>query len=219
MIDADNIDDIDTELDAPEGIPDPGDTLRKDVEEAVAQNLAKKGAPTRTKAWRAGRTPRPAADMNGSKRTLTAARKSGTTIQAAVRDYAEAEGALRRDFAGGIEHICQKFSVDPRALVGVLYQRYFRPGGNQQMAAMARQHQQSQIDRSIEEFAADPRNEHFAELRMDMARLVQVGKADSLKSAYNMALKAHPTLHAKAMMSRAYAKRDAEMNAMRKRRR
>jgi hypothetical protein len=220
MTDDIDIDELepDTDVAAPETVPDPGDELRRDVEESIAKQRIKKGDPEPYRHLEGRADSFPGGRYEGLEEFAQEAQRNGTTIQSAVKDYAEAEKALRRDFAGGVEHICQKMGVDPRALVGELHQRYFGPNGNQHAAMAAQQHQQSQIDRSIAEFAKDPKNGHFSELRMDMARLVASGRANDLKSAYNMALRAHP-MHAKAMMSRSYAKRDSDMNSMRKRKR
>lgn len=48
----------------------------------------------------------------------------------------------------------------------------------------------------IERFAADPKNEHFEAVRLDMAMLIDSGKADTLDAAYKKALRLDDSLFA-----------------------
>src|ERR1700730_3702802 len=52
------------------------------------------------------------------------AERNGTTLQNAVNDYVAVEGALRQNFVGGIEFICQRMGIDPRRLVHAMGARY-----------------------------------------------------------------------------------------------
>jgi hypothetical protein len=64
------------------------------------------------------------------------------------------------------------------------------------------QHQQSQnaeqseINRAIDTFAADPAHEHFEAVRPHMAALLQGGRAKDLKDAYDQACWANPEVRA-----------------------
>jgi hypothetical protein len=209
-------DDMDGDTDeGPAAEPSAAETLTGDIEEAVGQQLAKKGHPDPYEGMHGRDDSFPGGRYEGLEQYAETARRNGRSIQEAVRDYAEVETAIRKDFTGGIEHICKRMGVDPRALLGQLQQRYYGPGGNQHAANMAQQHAQARQAAEVAAFASNPANVHFDKLRMDMARLVQAGKARSVKQAYNMALKANPTLHAKAMIARSYEKRDREMKGQR----
>jgi hypothetical protein len=205
-------DDIDTGLDAideadiaaPE-TPEPEapyGSLRRDVEEAVGQQRAAKGDPEPF----AGLEGRPDTAPGGRYEDLAefdqTARRNGTTVSAAVRDYWEAEQIVRRDPIQGALHIWTKLGIDPRAAAGELANRFFGPNAGQHVQQMAQQHEYSQANSAISELA--PKLEHFNALAPQMAQLItqnrvsrEGGHAATLRRAYAAALKQNPTLAAK----------------------
>lgn len=55
------------------------------------------------------------------------------------------------------------------------------------------------LNSEIERFASDPSNAYFEEVRGDMAGLLQAGIAPDLKTAYDMAIYANPSVRAKVL--------------------
>lgn len=204
---------------APERAPSSAETLTRDIEEAVGSQLAKKGHPEPY----AGLEGRPTTEHNGRYQDLAefdqVARSNGTTLEAAVRDYREAEGILRKDPIAGAMHIWQRLGIDPRQAAAAMYDRTFGPNANYHAQVAAQQHQQSEVNSQVAAFARNPANEHFDKLRPLMAQLVQAGKATTLDAAYRLALKSNPTLEAKTMMKREFAKLDKDRKSVRRGRR
>jgi hypothetical protein len=81
---------------------------------------------------------------------------------------------------------------------------------NQQNQAREWQERQS-LNSDIQKFASDPTNAHFEEVRNDMAGLLQAGLAPDLKTAYEMAIYANPTVRTQVL-----AKQQAETEAQRR---
>ena len=52
------------------------------------------------------------------------AERNGTTLQNAITDYASIENALKQNFVGGVEWICQRLGVNPRQLAHVMAARH-----------------------------------------------------------------------------------------------
>jgi hypothetical protein len=157
------------------------------------------------------------------------AERNGTTLQNAITDYDSIEKALKQNFVGGVEYICQRLGVDPRRLAGVMAQRYgvaaqtngqaapttqavqpqasFDPEALRQqfqqiaraeadarVQAMKAETERASIDRDIAAFGNDPKNKFFANVRQDMAALVQAGKANTLQEAYEAASWLNPEI-------------------------
>lgn len=81
-----------------------------------------------------------------------------------------------------------------------------------QQQSQAREGQEREsLNSEITRFASDPKNEHFEEVRGDMAGLLQAGLAPNLEKAYEMAIYANPTVRAKVL-----AKQQAEAEAQRR---
>ena len=158
------------------------------------------------------------------------AEKNGTTLQTAVDDYYAIEQGLRKDFLGGLEAICQRFGVDPRALTTAMGQRYgLAPGQQQQRQAAPPQQQQidprqiedravqrfreemegREINQQIAAFSADTKNRYFENVKNDMALLLQNGKAGSLKEAYDAACWLHPEIRTMLLKEQSAAPNNA----------
>ena len=64
-----------------------------------------------------------------------------------------------------------------------------------QQAEQQRQAQeQMQLNQTIEQFAADPKNLYFPNVRVHMGALMRAGAASSLQDAYDQACRAHPEI-------------------------
>jgi hypothetical protein len=129
-----------------------------------------------------------------------------------VTDYWQIEQALRADFVGGVEKVCQRMGVDPRALAGAMARKYGGDSGNpgqhaaqssvvdpnaivqQALTAFRAQSEQERINSQIAAFEADPKNKFFANVRSDMATLVNAGKAATLQDAYDAACWLNPDI-------------------------
>jgi hypothetical protein len=143
------------------------------------------------------------------------AERNGTTLQNAVNDYVSVENALKQNFVGGVEFLCRRMGVDPRALAQRFAERYAprtAPAAQQQVQALQQpvidpnaiaQHvasviraeaEQEKAISSVEAFKADPKNIYFENLRQDMAILVQTGKATTIQDAYEAARWLHPEI-------------------------
>ena len=73
--------------------------------------------------------------------------------------------------------------------------------------------EQAQVSGTIEAFAADPKHEHFEDVRVQMGMLIESGAARTLDEAYEHACWANPTIRAKLIQSQheeAEAKRKAD---------
>jgi hypothetical protein len=167
------------------------------------------------------------------------AERNGTTLQNAVNDYVAVETALRQNFVGGIEFICQRMGVDPRQVVQAMVIKYapalaasgeargaaapaddrqqmIQEANQRAQAELARinpdvmaqqvarqvadvlrnETQQRELNSQIAAFGADPNNKFFANLRQDMSKIVQAGKAETLQEAYDAACWLNPQIRA-----------------------
>ena len=75
---------------------------------------------------------------------------------------------------------------DPR--VDQIYQMLQAQQQTQQQAL------QSQADRKIQAFAADPKNEFFEDVKVSMGKAIDAGLASDLETAYDLACNAHPEI-------------------------
>jgi hypothetical protein len=157
------------------------------------------------------------ARYSGLKQFAEIAEQNGTTLAAAVQDYAKVEDGLRRDFLGGLDDLAARFGYRPSDVAqyyaarhgvpqGQIGQGYQQPQFNPdeiisaaEQRALAR-FEETQVRREsateIERFAADPAHTYFDNVREDMALLLQNGKASDLASAYEMACWANPETRA-----------------------
>lgn len=153
----------------------------------------------------------------GLKQYADYAEKNGTTLAAAVQDYAKIENGLRTNYMDGIDLIHSRFGIRPEDFIRAYAQRYgvsldgaaaapspayqqpaINPDAIVQQATAAfeqRLHQRESLS-EIERFKSDPAHPYFENVREDMAILLQNGKASNLKDAYEMACWANPETRA-----------------------
>jgi hypothetical protein len=151
------------------------------------------------------------------------AESNGTTIQRALQEYNTLENTFSQDPIKGIEAICHRLGVNPRALVNAMGHRYGleapqtpqAPGNGLQApapapqppvdpAAIARQvYAQVQEESSAREltasvgaFAANPANKYFENVRESMGALISAGQSNSLQEAYDAACWLNPQVRA-----------------------
>lgn len=148
------------------------------------------------------------------------AEKNGTTLQNAVSDYVAVETELRKDPVGGVEFLFKKMGLNPLGVLKAWLSRYApAQGGDGQpapqpqidpnaivgraMDAVRAEFQQRDFNsqlaaygKEIETFSADPANRFFSNVRQDMSLLVQAGKAEDLRQAYDAACWLHPEIRA-----------------------
>lgn len=103
--------------------------------------------------------------------------------------------------------------VDPQ--VQYLQQQLAQTQGQvQQFFTQQQQQQHAQVMSEIDRFASDPANAHFEAVRDEMAVLLQTGKAQDLKSAYDMAVWMRPDIRQSLIeQQRAEAQRQAQEQA------
>lgn len=130
----------------------------------------------------------------------------------AVARLVAAEKVLRETPAQGILYLAQSYGVDLRSLVGQQGQaqpqaqaatadprydelqstvRTLQEALDQQKQS-ASQAQQAQALATINQFASDPANLYFENVKDDVALLLESGRAQTLKDAYEMAIWANP---------------------------
>jgi hypothetical protein len=148
------------------------------------------------------------------------AERNGTTLQNAVSDYVAVEDELRKDPVSGVEFLFRKMGKNPLDVLKGWLSRYVPQqgsNGQQQPAAqldpaaivaqatqaVRAEFQQRDMNSQmaaygadIAKFSADPANRFFANVRQDMALLVQAGKASDLRQAYDAACWLHPEIRA-----------------------
>jgi hypothetical protein len=187
-------------------------TSRSDVEEAVIQQKQGRGDPDPRRhsygnqhGYLKGRAD---AGVGGNFEGLTRyhdeARRNGTTLQNAVRDYVQVEDAWRKNPVNGVIYTAQRLGLDPRQLVAAAYQQLYGQNGNQVAQQSAQRFEAERHQRDIEAFRADPAHKHFDAVRMDVARLVQSGRAKDLKSAYRMAVRNNAQLRVQEKIEKSY---------------
>lgn len=112
-----------------------------------------------------------------------------------------------KDPRGFIQYFAQQRGIDLRGLTQNQPQQANYPNltALQQRIEQLTQHingfEQTQkeavyneIDRTYQEFAANPANKYLDEVRDDMAFFIESGKAQDWQTAYNMAIKINPTV-------------------------
>ena len=77
------------------------------------------------------------------------------------------------------------------------------------------QSQTAQVQRTIDEFAADPKHTHFRAVEPIMAALISGGQAKGLEQAYEMACRAHPDISKAISAAEAEAREKAAAEARR----
>lgn len=162
------------------------------------------------------------AEYKGIDPWVEMARENGQDLPTVLKAYTEAENLLEQNFLGGINFLCQRYGVDPRAMAHAFLggqqqpQQGQQPGGQpdpyaQKLSAIeqavqqlmgSQQQREAEFERQqneavmteIERFAANPANKFFENVRADMALLYQTGKATTLEDAYQQACWLNPEI-------------------------
>lgn len=161
------------------------------------------------------------AEYKGLDPWVEMAREHGQDLPNVLKAYTEAENLLEQNFLGGINFLCQRYGVDPRAMAqaflgGHGQQQQPQQGGQpdpfvqklsaieqavqqlmgsqQQREAEYERQQNDAVMSEIERFAANPANKFFENVRADMALLYQTGKANTLEDAYQQACWLNPEI-------------------------
>lgn len=148
---------------------------------------------------------------------LDMCRQNGADPAHVLSQYTGIEAELKRDFLSGIGVLCQNARIDPVSLAQAILARsgaapQQADTGHQQGAqtpsadlqpVMQELHQlksyiatqqQAQVQSEIQAFEADPANVFFANVRPQMAQLMQTGAARTLKEAYETACWTDPAI-------------------------
>lgn len=72
-----------------------------------------------------------------------------------------------------------------------------------------KQQEDAAVTRTIDTFAADPKNVHFETVKADMAALLQAGRAKDLQDAYDKAVWAHPDIRS-TLLEQSVADKEAK---------
>ena len=155
------------------------------------------------------------ARYGGLKQYAEIAEENGTTLAAAVQDYAKIEDNLRKDYLSGIDFLNGRFGINPHQFIQAYAARYGVDLSNVQQSqgyqppainedAIVQRAQAAFEDRlmqretlsEIDRFRNDPANPYFENVREDMSILLQNGKAQNLADAYEMACWANPETRA-----------------------
>ena len=173
----------------------------------------------------------------GLKQYAEYAEKNGTTLAAAVQDYSKIENGLRTNYLEGIDLIHSRFGINPADFIRAYAQRYgvsldgaaaapsqgyqppaINPDAIVQQATAAfeqRLHERESLS-EIERFKSDPAHPYFENVREDMAILLQNGKADTLKDAYEKACWANPETRAILLKSQTINSAPSQQAAVQK---
>lgn len=178
-----------------------------ELPEAVKESIAKREAEVDKGFARYG----------GLKQYAEVAEENGTTLAAAVADYAKIENSLRTNYLEGVDLLNSRFGINPAQFIQAYAARYGvdLSGSNAQQSqgyqppainpdAIIQQAEQRFEEKflqreslsEIERFRSDPANPYFENVREDMAILLQNGKASDLKDAYDKACWANPETRA-----------------------
>jgi hypothetical protein len=133
-------------------------------------------------------------------------RAEGGDTVGAVSNLLQTAHMLRTDPRTAILNLAQRFGVDLGAgapqqqnvdpvVQQLQRQIYEMQQQQQQQYYMKEQHENAQVQSTIESFASDPKNLYFSNVREYMAVLLDAGKAQSLQEAYDMACRADPQVY------------------------
>lgn len=150
------------------------------------------------------------------KQYMDMARQSGTTLDKALENYTGLEKLLRTDVFSGVERVLRNVNVDPVAFANAYLARQGvapQPGQQRQQQApqfnpddlinrakaaamndFRAEQNNVRVNAEISAFAADPKNVYFSNVQEAMGRLIEVGFAKTLDSAYEQACKLDPTI-------------------------
>jgi hypothetical protein len=126
-------------------------------------------------------------------------RRNGTTLATALGEYSRLENTLMANPVAALQEISARLGWDSTA---VMSEWLRRDVAGQQPAQQASQHPAisredefaaRQLVQQVADFEKDTRrNPHFEILKGDMIRLLELGHADSLRTAYDLALQYSP---------------------------
>ena len=176
-----------------------------ELPDAVKESIAKREA----------EVDRGFARYGGLKQYAEIAEENGTTLAAAVQDYAKIEDNLRKDYLSGIDFLNGRFGINPHQFIQAYAARYgvnfdnvqqsqgYQPPAinpdallQQAEARFEEKFLQRETLSEIDRFRNDPANPYFENVREDMSILLQNGKAQNLADAYEMACWANPETRA-----------------------
>lgn len=136
------------------------------------------------------------------------AERNGTSLSAAVADYSAVEGALRKDPRAGLDFVAQKMNWNPKALAYAyaVHHGIISPAEGDQSSSQPQQAPpsngfdpsatraevekmlaQRDADSQIKEFADNPKNTYYTNVKPAMAALLNSGEAMTLQDAYDQA--------------------------------
>lgn len=101
----------------------------------------------------------------------------------------QALAIIARDSGIDLSKITPAAPIDPQVRRIIEQNRQL-----QQFQQQALEAQQQAVGTEIQQFAADPSNEHFEAVKQDMATMLQSGMAQTLQEAYDKAVWARPDL-------------------------
>ena len=151
-------------------------------------------------------------DYNGLDPWIELAKRNGTTLVEAVKNYNHFENALASDLVSGIELICQRFNAHPLSVANALIAKaggvpsQIGASGTQpnyqnagvdlspiqrelsQLRSYINTQQQQDIMRQIDEFQANPSHRYYDNVRERMAELIENGSSKTLEHAYKTAI-------------------------------
>jgi hypothetical protein len=140
--------------------------------------------------------------LNPLKEYADMAERSGTTLDAALKNYIGIEQTLRSDPVKGFEALAKNLGMDFRQFATWYAQQPAKTPQQlqyeQRIEAEAAQRaalQQQNTDlasRLIDQFKALPQHNRFDELAGDIAKALQTGFASSLEEAYEFAARLKP---------------------------
>ncbi|PNE11943.1 MAG: hypothetical protein CR217_06055 [Beijerinckiaceae bacterium] len=136
--------------DEPSTAPEQGDELRGDIEEAVASQKAAKGDPEPYKGLRGRTDANPGGEFEGCEAYAKEARKNGTTLANAVKDYSAIETAWRGSPVRGLSEICKRTGVDPVKLAQAVLRQAQGQQPTQAQQYQAQQNYQAQAQHQAE---------------------------------------------------------------------
>jgi hypothetical protein len=108
---------------------------------------------------------------------------SGTTLQGAVKDYSLVHDAWLKNPIEGLIYQSMRLGINPAQLIAQAHQALNGPQAGQVIAQMHHQAQMHHHERAIEAFESNLGRNLTRGERMDMAKLVQAGKANTLPQA------------------------------------
>lgn len=205
---------------APETGPSSAETLTRDVEEAVGQQLEKKGHPDPYEGLEGRADSHPGGRYEWARDYEKEARANGTTLEKAMADYTGLEAKYRENPVAGLTYLAQRTGQDPHRLAAAWNHAVNGAGANGHAAYMAQQYEHVHATSQVAAFERDPANKHFAAVRNQMARLVQErpdldrlsrsNPAAALRQAYKLAVQANPRLGIQDTLDRELSRKDAK---------